>query len=139
MTAREYLGQAQKLMRQAEAKTEQLIRLRALAERTTAAYGMDAGGGSGTADRRAEIVARIVDMEKDLTAQNAELLRAWNEIAGRIGQMPEETHRTLLQLRYLCGESFVRIGEKMGYCERQVRRLHGQALRAFERRMNRTA
>lgn len=133
MTAREYLGGIQRLSRQIDANTEQLLRLRARAERITAVYGASPGGGSSSPDRRADLIVRIVDMERELIEKNARLIDRWQEASDRIDRLPREAHRTILKMRYLGNAPFSRIAEKTGYCERQIRRLHASALREFEK------
>ena len=38
----------------------------------------------------------------------------------------------LLALRYVDGFQWMEIAEKMGYCERQIYRMHGEALNQFQ-------
>lgn len=133
MTAKEYLSRVRRLQREIAANAEQIQRMRAMAERTTAAYGEHSGGGGGAPDRRAELVAGIVDMERALERDNAEMIRIWRRANAEIDRLPREAHRTILKMRYLGNMSWARIAEKMGYCERQVRRIHISALKAFEK------
>lgn len=135
MTAREYLGSVRQLQHQIDANTEQIQRLRSLAERATAAYGLSSGGGSFVPDRRAELVARIIDMENNLSNQNEHLIETWKQVSAEIDQLPNEAHRTVLKMRYLGNASIIRIADKMDYSERQVRRIHARALREFEKRV----
>ena len=80
------------------------------------------------------MVARIVDLESGLNADTKKLKEMWNEANERIDRMPDATYCTLLRLRYLAGKTFVRIAEEMHYTERQVYRLHEEALQAFGRK-----
>ncbi len=73
-------------------------------------------------------------MESALDADTAHLKAVWTEANRRIEQMPDETHRTLLRLRYLAGMTFARIAEEMHYSERQIYRTHEEALEAFGRK-----
>lgn len=134
MTAREYLGAVSHLTRHIEANAEQIERLRALAERITPVYGTQSGGGKEYPDSRAEMVARIVDLENGLNADTKKLRKMWSEANERIDRMPDATYCTLLRLRYLAGKTFACIAEEMHYTERHVYRLHEEALQAFGRK-----
>lgn len=51
------------------------------------------------------------------------------EIQNAVG---EGESGVLLALRYVDGFQWMEIAEKMGYCERQIYRMHGEALNQFQ-------
>ena len=124
-----YLRRATVLDMQIDAAFERIQQLRALAERRTAAYGREKVGGSGAADRRMDVVARIVDAERELDAQIDHMLALREEIREVIGRVPDDRMRVLLELRYLNGHTWEVIAEEMNYTTRNIYNLHGAALK----------
>lgn len=128
MTAKAYLSQYRWLDIRIDAKLEQIERLRELAARRTAAYG-SSGGGAGKPDRRADVVVRIVDAEKELDADIDRLQTLRADILHTISQLPDPRMRTLLELRYINGMKMSEIAERMNYSVRNVTNLHAAAIR----------
>ena len=124
----EYLRQAQILDARIDAGIERIQRLRALAERRTAAYGHGSGGGSGAADRRADVVARIVDAERELDQKIDRMIALRAEIEAVIAGVPDARMRTLLELRYLNNHTWEQIAEEMHFGVQWLHKLHGRAL-----------
>lgn len=56
---------------------------------------------------------------------------ALSVITDALEQMPNETEKTLLMLRYIKGMTFEQVAVEMGYSWRHTLRLHGQALAHF--------
>lgn len=124
----EYLRQALLLDVRIDAGMERIQKLRALAERRTAAYGHYSGGGGGVADRRADVVAKIVDTERELDAEIDRMIALRKEIAGVIAHVPDAQMRTLLELRYLNNRTWEQIAEDMHFGVQWLHKLHGRAL-----------
>ena len=101
MTAKEYLLQAYLLEERIYSKLMQVERLRGLATKSTAIIRMDLGGGSGDGDFMENTIIRIVDMEREITAEMERLVSLKREIAGVIGQVDDPALQTLLEMRYL--------------------------------------
>ena len=111
-----------------EAESEQIERLRALTEKVTASCGAGGGGGS-CQDHRYDLVAQVIDGQRELDDRMRELMRTEKEIRNVIAAVPEERMRVLLELRYIAHRSWERVAAAMGYEERQVHRIHAEALR----------
>ena len=131
MTAKEYLSQYRILDARIDTRFERLLRLRALAERCTMTYGHRVGSGAAV-DKRAELVAKIVDAESALNAQIDYLLTLKDEIESAIASVPDNRYRALLEMRYLAGKRWEDIAAAMHYDERWVRKMHGWALLAIK-------
>lgn len=131
MTAKEYLSQYRILDARIDTRFERLLRLRALAERCTTTYGHRVGSGAAV-DKRAELVAKIVDAESALNAQIDYLLTLKDEIESAIASVPDNRYRALLEMRYLAGKRWEDIAAAMHYDERWVRKMHGWALLAIK-------
>ena len=129
MTAKEYLRQYRYIDRSVEAKLERIERLRALAERRTAAYGQSGGGGGRSPDSRMDVVARLVDAQRELDQEIAQLLDTKAGIEAAIARLPDERMRAMLEMRYLQGRKWDDIAAALGYCRDNVLRLHRAALK----------
>ena len=125
MTAKEYLMRYRNLDAKIDTKLERIMRLRALAEKRTAVYNdMPCGGQSD----REDIYAKIIDEESDLDREIDRLLLLQAEIEMAIDSVPNDTHRTLLEMRYLTRMTWEQIAEGLYYTRAWVDTLHGRAL-----------
>ena len=125
-----YLRRALVLDMQIDAGFERIQQLRALAELRTAVYGREKMSGSGAMDRRMDIVAKIVDAERELDAQIDRMLALRGKIAQTISRVQDERMRILLELRYLNGHTWEEVAEAMHYTTRNIYNLHAAALKA---------
>lgn len=75
-----------------------------------------------------EITARLTEMETELRAEYHALLERRKQTKETIRRIPNETQRTVLEMRYIEGLPFFRIAMAMNYDERTVYRLHRKAL-----------
>ena len=126
----EYLRRALVLDMQIDAYFERIQKLRARAERRTAAYGRDKVSASASVDSRMDVVARIVDAERDLDERIDRMIAARAEIQDTIEHVANEKMRALLQMRYLNGRTWEDIADQMNYSTRNVYNLHSAALKA---------
>ena len=126
----EYLRQGLTLDMQIDAGFERIQQLRALAERRTTVYGREKVSGSGAMDHRMDVVARIVDAERELDEWIDRLIVLRSQIQATISRLQDGRMRTLLELRYLNGHSWEVIAERMGYSTRNIYNLHNAALKA---------
>ena len=127
-----YLAQALQLDSRIDSKLEQLQSLRALATKTSSTLsGMPRN--TPNAQSMEAIVAKIVDLEAEINADIDALVDLKRSIIAAIRGVPQPDHQVLLELRYLCGYSWVQIAERMGYSPRHVHTLHGQALERWRK------
>lgn len=125
-----YLAQYPCLGQEIERTGEELERLRALAENVTARLsGMPRSSPDG--DRMANCVERIIDLNRELNCQIERYLRLRQKIADAIDTVEDPLLRLLLEYRYLNGNTWEKIAEKMSYSRMQVGRLHEKALAAM--------
>jgi hypothetical protein len=132
MNAKEFMNRAYRLETRINNKTEQIQRLRALAERVTAAYGTEAVSHSRNVDSMADRLARISELEAMLGNMIDELVTVRREITETINRIGDADCQTLLELRYLCMKSWSEISGEMGMCCRNVFRKHDMALALVE-------
>lgn len=129
MTPKQWLSQYRRISTRIETKLEEIERLRALAERCTAAYGERTPGGTSDPDRRATIIARIIEMQNQLEAESGELLETQQAIQNAIHNVGDDRMQLLLEMRYIKGESWIKISRALNYEERNTYYLHGAALK----------
>ena len=66
-----------------------------------------------------------------LKAQMEQQIRLRKEITQKIEEMPDETEKTVLRLRYIRWMKWEQIAERMGYSLRNIMKIHGKALVHF--------
>ncbi len=75
-----------------------------------------------------EYAAQLDELLAELKAQMEQRIRLRKEITAKIEEMPDETEKTVLRLRYIRWLRWEQIAEKMGYSFRNITRIHGKAL-----------
>ena len=119
MTAKEYLMQYRQIEKEINRLLEERARWAALAEKMTPSLsGMPGGAGGG--DRLGETVAKIVDLEREIDAKVDELMGHYRKIREAVSQIPDAKEREVLLRRYMQGQSWEEIAERMGVTERWV-------------------
>ena len=128
MTAKEYLLQAYLLDQRIDGKLEQVEALRSLATKSNAIIRSNPGSGGGNNNFMEDVVIKIVDLEKEITAEMERMVELKKEIAEVIGRVEDPALQTLLELRYLCYRDWPEIMSEMYYSKTSVHRLHQKAL-----------
>lgn len=123
----DWLNRYRKLDTEIDRKCEELSRWRSRAEKITPTLSQAPGGG-GNGDRVADAVEKIMGIEEEINADVDRLISIRSEVEKAIKSVPDETLRTLLELRYIDGLTWEKIAVRMNYCYMQVCRLHGKAL-----------
>ena len=132
MTAKEYLEQAYRLDRHIESKMEQVQMLRLLATKSTSVIRGGPSGGGGGGSFMEDAIIRIVDMERDISAELGRLMILKAEIAEVIDRVENPKAQMVLEMRYLCFKRWEEIMEAMNCSERTVFRRHKDGLEAVE-------
>ena len=127
MTTKEYLNKMRMLDRLIDSKLEQIDRLRSLSERVTTTLSFSPKGAGG-ANRTEYCIERIWQLEKEVTEDIDRLVDMKSGIRGAIDEVKNDKYKLLLECRYLCGDTWERIAEKMEIEVRWVYELHGRAL-----------
>ena len=71
----------------------------------------------------------LVRAEEGLLSDYHRLTEEREKVQRLIDRVPDVRHRTVLEMRYLEGLPFFRIAMALNYEERQIYRLHKEALR----------
>ena len=72
--------------------------------------------------------AKLDQLERSLLQERRQRVAGYKEITNRIAKMKSENERDVLFYRYIKGLAWWEIAEKMGYSERHITRIHGEAL-----------
>ena len=142
MTAKEYLGQAYRLDRQAAMLLAKADKLRkSLYGRGVSYDGDKVKGGSGV--DLGDVIDKVIEYEKQADEKIDKLVAKRLEIEAVIASVPDEVQREVLERRYLLyqpwdsyydkhtGIYIKGIYESMNYSRRQIFNLHGQALNSI--------
>ena len=79
-----------------------------------------------------EKLVKLADKSIDINLKIDELVEFKITMGNYINQLEDERHRVILREHYINGLSFCEISEILGYTERHLHRIHGEALLAFQ-------
>jgi len=116
------------LDREIEHKLREIDHWRAKLTRIMPVYTTEPKGGGSIRGKTENIIAKIVDLEKEIDADVDRLIEVRDSIKSIIEAIEDDRERLLLQYRYLDGKTFEWIAAEMNYSWRQIHRLHSQAL-----------
>ena len=134
MNAKEYLSQAVWLDRMIASKLEQLEMLKSLAMKVTSSFTKEKiSGGNIEKSKMESTMVKVIDIEHEINADIDRLVNLKKDIQDTINKMDDINQQLLLELRYLSGKGWDEIAASMGYDPRTVYRIHGKALKEFER------
>ena len=134
MNAKEYLSQAIWLDRMIDSKLEQLEMLKSLAMKVTSSFTKEKiSGGNIEKSKMESTMVKVIDLEHEINADIDRLVNLKKDIQDTINKMDDINQQLLLELRYLSGNGWDEIAASMGYDPRTVYRIHGKALKEFER------
>ena len=93
---------------------------------------MPGGGGSIYKNGDIAIIDKIVDISRQIDQDIDELIIIKEEIESFIGALNNETLKTLMEYRYIDGQSFEWIAAEMYYSWRWIHKLHKRALEEIQ-------
>ncbi|NLZ46487.1 MAG: DUF1492 domain-containing protein [Clostridiales bacterium] len=135
MTQKEYLNQYRAIDKEIDALLDEQKRLRSIAEKSGASSIIDGTAKSPKNDNSApfeRIVDKIIEIENEINQKIDLKLNLQKEINASIERVDDDTLRTLLRYRYLCGMTFEQVAVRMNYSYMHTCRLHGRALAKIE-------
>ncbi len=101
-------------------------------EIVTSCGGAPSGGHSGVSDKVGKLSAKLADYDNKILAKLKKAIAKLDNIRTVIEAVPDEKLRRLLRLKYINGYTFEQIAVKLGYCDRQIYRLHNEALQVVK-------
>lgn len=128
MNAKTYLSQARLLDARINARLEQAAHLRSALTRCVQPPRLAPGGGPVD---WTDTMHRVIELEEEINADIDRLAALRHTIEHAIAELDNPTHRALLEMRYLSGWDWRRIARALHYSDRQIWRMHAQALERF--------
>ncbi len=134
MNTKGYLSQAIWLNQMIDSKLEQLETLKSLAMKVTFSFTKEKiQGGNIEKSKMENTIVKIIDLENEINNDIDRLIDLKKDIQDTISQMDDLNQQLLLELRYISGKGWNEIAVLMGYDPRTVFRIHGKALKSFEK------
>lgn len=134
MNAKEYLSQATWLDQMIDSKLEQLEALKSLSMKVTSSFTKEKiSGGNIEKSKMESTIVKVIDLENEINADIDRLINLKKNIQNTINKMEDINQQLLLELRYLSRKGWDEIAALMGYDPRTVYRMHGKALKEFEK------
>ena len=134
MTTKEYLSQISRLDRMIKNKLAELAQLKELTYGLSAIPGEERVRSTPNLDKLGTCYTKIEEMENNLDKMIDDYVEKKNVIISQIDSMEDEVTYGILFSRYIEKKTFEVIATEMNYSFRQVTRLHGKALREFEKK-----
>lgn len=132
MTTKDYLNQISRLNRMINNKLTEITQLRELSCSISAIRNEEKVKSSSDPDKIGSTYAKIDEMERNLDKTIDEYTDKKNLIIGQIDSIEDEDCYNILFSRYIEKKTFEVIATEMNFSYRNVTRLHGRALKAFE-------
>lgn len=134
MTTKEYLGQISRLNRMINNKLTEIAQLKDMAVSISAPQSGERVQTTPNFDKIGTKYAKIDEMERKIDGMVDELVDKKEKIIQQIDSMEDENTYNILFARYIENKTFEVIATEMKYSWRQVVRLHGTALKQFEKK-----
>lgn len=138
MKAKEYLSQTLWINKRIDSKLEQASSLRCLAMKVTTTFGEDKVCSTRKQSPMEEAIVKIIDLENEINDDIDELIDLKRKIVEKINLMADENNKMVLELRYIALMKWEDIAETMDYDLRWVYRIHGKAIKEFEKPLKAT-
>lgn len=133
-STKEYLSQISRLDRMIKNKLSELSQLKEMAFCLREIPSEEKVQTSPNLDKIGSAYCKIEEMEENINNLIDEYADKKNKIIAQIDSMEDETHYDILFSRYIEKKTFEKIASDMNYSFRNITRLHGKALLAFEKK-----
>ena len=132
MTAKEYLRQLKYLDNRINAKLLEREQIRTIAEKTTVSLSEKVQtSSSGT--KMDDVVVRLVELEELINKDIDKLVELREEAGNKINRISNDKYKIVLSMYYLSNKTFEDVAELTNMSFRWVHKLHGRALKEFEK------
>ena len=133
---KEYLQSIQRFRKKNHDILVQIMELRAVAESCTVRTDKESIQTSGSGDKMANIVGRIVDLEKKIE-RSEEIIRKRRSVVDNITQsMPDKRQVEFLTIRYIDGNGLYDTAMLMDLSDSTAKRVHRKAIAEFTKIYN---
>ena len=134
MDTKQYLQQISRLDRMINNKLSEISQLRELAMSVSAVKNEERVQTTPNFDKIGTAYCKIEAMEEKLDKLIDEFVDKKNLIISQIDKIENETYYEILFARYIEKKTFEKIASDMNYSFRNTTRLHGKALKEFEKK-----
>lgn len=131
MTTQDYLSQIHHLNMRISNKLLEVFELKNLVGTVSTAIEEVNVQSGHASDRTGDIIAKIVDIERDVKTMACEFADKKNHIIKQLETLDFNSYEVLYK-RYVMQKQWGEIATDLKYTQRHVRRLHSSALEAFE-------
>lgn len=128
MDAKKYLGSMHRIDIKIKAKLEQLERLKSMVFRITSIISEEKITRTRNSDALSDTIAKMIDLESDINKKIDQLIDTRRDIAHIIELVESDEEKTLLELRYMCFNTWEEIADKMKMSKARVFQINGKAL-----------
>ena len=132
ISAKDYLSQAYRIDQRINSKLEQVQSLRNLAEKASATLCEVPNSGTRNFHRMEDVICKMIDLEDEINADLKALIDLKHEIVTIIKCVEAPDLQTLLELRYLCFNTWEEISVSLHLDIRWIHRLHNKALNEID-------
>lgn len=132
-SAKRYLQQIMRLDTKINRDIEELHRLKAMTTKITPTLKPDVVSGSGTQDKLAEAMSKIIDLEAEINREIDCFADARKAVTATIDKVEDARLHTVLNMRYVQFKTWEQIACYMGRSYQWVCKLHGTALQVVEK------
>lgn len=129
MTAKEFLKQYRHMDKMIRRKREQLKDLRMMSESLGGFSEGERVQNSGSHDKIASNVAKIVDLEAEILSDIDKMIEVKRNVMKTIDMVEEADLKEVLYMRYLEFKTWIDIAYEVGCSYQWVHELHGKALK----------
>ena len=136
MTAKEYLGQLLRYEKMINNKLSELYQLKAMSSSISVAIDSERVQTSVRNDKIPNAIVRIEEKQAEINSIVTDYVNAKDNIIRDIEKLTDSTQYDVLFKRYVEHKTFEVIATDLNYSWRQIIRIHGEALREFEKIIN---
>ena len=133
MSSKEFLNKIRYIDMMINCKLEQVTELRSMLLPGAIRYDKDKVQTSNNADSISDTVSKIMELEEKINTDIDELVELKSVARENIERMENDVEKVILYKRYFNNESFENIAVECGYSWRHIHRLHGEALKNFDK------
>ena len=139
MNAKTYLRQVEVLDHRIDSKIAILGNLKEMATKTTSIMSDVVVCRTRNTHSMEDVIVKIVDMQEQINRDIDRLVDLKREIMDVLDEVKDMNFRLILEKRYLCFESWPKIGEDMGHSDRWAQLKHQAALRVVQQILDKRA
>lgn len=133
MTTKKYLEQVKRMNKIINNKISELYQLRSMVCSISVIVSDEKVEASKSQDPLGDTVSKIVDLEREIDSVINKFMEKKSCIVKQIENIEDDMQYQILFSRYIDGKTFEIIADETNYSERQILRIHENALTAFEK------